>query len=88
VRLLTDEVQEVLWWFQATHELVLSGFGAYWRRAWLAGPGNLGEQDAWLWDATEIARTEANAVLTADLKVRRETDELETWRYRKRRELD
>jgi hypothetical protein len=86
--LLTPEVQEVLGWFRATHELVQTGFGAYWRRAWMAGPGSVGDQDAWLWEATETARHEANAVLGEDIKTSRETDTLTAWREKKRRELE
>lgn len=77
------DVAAALWWFDQTHELVSTGFAAYWRLAWLPGPGNVGEQDAWLWEAMQIVKAERTRALQATTK----PDELQGWRERKRREL-
>ena len=77
------DVGEALWWFDQTHELVSTGFGAYWRMAWLPGPGSVGEQDAWLWDALQVVKAEQTRTLSDQVR----PDDLKTWRARKIAEL-
>ena len=76
------EIVSALWWFEQTHELVPTMGGAYWRLGWLPHPGSVSEQDAWLWDALQIVRTERMQLL-ADSKGH---DDLKAWRRRKRGE--
>jgi len=77
---------ELLSWFGATHELAMTGFGAYWRMAWLPGPGSVGEQDARLLRSLTLARQVYQAAL-ADSLARQSGDQgLAAWRARVRRE--
>lgn len=51
-------------WFDATHEVEVVGLGgAVCRVVRLPGPGSVGQQDAWLWDALGVLRDEANGIL-------------------------
>ena len=77
---------ELLSWFGATHELALTGFGAYWRLAWLPGPGSVGEQDAWLLEGLAVTRGLMQAVLVENLQTPRGDRELTAWRDRVRRD--
>ena len=79
-------VVEILSWFDMTHELVMTGFAAYWRLAWLPGPGSVGEQDAWLLDGLTAARAAHQAALLADMHEQRGHQGLRSWRDRIRRE--
>ena len=77
------DVDSALWWFDQTHELVSTGFGAYWRLAWMPGAGSVGEQDAWLWAALQAVKAERTSLLSEHAR----PDDLETWRARKIAEL-
>jgi hypothetical protein len=76
-------VAAALRWFERTHEVVSTGFSAYWRLAWLPSPGSVSEQDAWLWEALRLIKAECNQQLRESAG----RDELSEWRDRKRREL-
>lgn len=78
------DIADALWWFEQTHEAVPTWGGMYWRLAWLPGPGNVGEQDAWLWDALQIVRAERTAALVDDIARR---SELDGWRQGRVRQL-
>ena len=83
MRLLRQpDIEAAGWWFEQTHELVQTGFGAYWRLAWLPHQGSVSEQDAWLWEALQVLRGERMRILSEA----RGQDELKAWRQRKRRE--
>lgn len=58
-----------------------TGFGAYWRLAWLPHLGCVGDQDAWLWEALQVVKGER----TRELRVSTKSDELARWRDAKRR---
>ena len=59
--LLTPEVEEITRWFEWTHDIETSGFGAArWRRVSLPGPGSLGDQDARLMQALDHVRDVSN----------------------------
>lgn len=77
---------ELLAWFAVTHDLVVSGFGAYWRLAWLPGPGSVGEQDARMLNGLTIARQVYQAALVEDLQAQRGQAGLASWRERIRRQ--
>jgi hypothetical protein len=77
------DVAAALWWFGQTHEVVSTGFGSYWRLAWLPRAGSVGEQDAWLWEALQIIKAERSR----ELREHERRDDLESWRQRKHREL-
>jgi hypothetical protein len=69
VRVARDpEVEEILTWFGVTHELVMTGFGAYWRMAWLPGPGGVGEQDARLLAGLSATKSVMQATLADTLR--------------------
>ena len=76
------DAEAARWWFEQTHELVSTGFGAYWRLAWLPHAGSVGEQDAWLWDALRIVKAEQSS----ELRAQAQGDELTRWRDRRRRD--
>lgn len=71
----TPEVESVLRWFEATHVLEVSGFGAArYRRIGLPGPGNVGEQEAWLMAALDFVRRISDDTLRPD-EPKKGTDE-------------
>jgi hypothetical protein len=78
------EVAEILSWFAATHELVMTGFGAYWRLAWLPGPGSVGEQDALRMDGLAAARAVSQAILVEETRAHHGSVGLAAWRERLR----
>lgn len=56
----TPDVEAVLRWFDATHELVNADGRWWWRRMGYPGPGGAGDQDAWLFEALELTRMVQN----------------------------
>lgn len=66
------DVASALWWFGQTHEVVSTGFGAYWRLSWLPHAGSIAEQDAWLWDALQILKAEHSRDLNETHRSRRD----------------
>lgn len=77
---------ELLAWFGVTHELVATGFGAYWRLAWLPGDGAIGAQDARRLEGLAVVRQSAQEVLGEEMTCQRDQIHLATWRNRVRRE--
>lgn len=64
----------------------MTGLGAYWRMAWLPGPGHVGEQDAWLMAGLTLARQLHQAALTDEQQEQAGDAELAGWRARVRDE--
>ena len=75
----------MLTWFGVTHELAQTGLGAYWRLAWLPGPGSIGDQDARLLAGLTVARRVMQAALAEEWKRERGKAGLDAWRARVKR---
>lgn len=59
----------VKFWFDQTHEIEVLGMGsAQCRIVRLPGPGSVGEQDGWLWDALAVCRRVTNQIIQEDAK--------------------
>lgn len=62
--MLTGEVLEAFEWFEWTHEITVSGFGAaWWSLVRLPGEGSIGAQDARLMATLEAVREIENGLL-------------------------
>jgi hypothetical protein len=63
VLLFTPDIQELLEWFYAIHELRPHMGGLRWERIGLPMPGGIGEQDARLLDSLDFLRQLFNSIL-------------------------
>lgn len=60
----TPEAEQIRFWFDQTHEVEAMGMGGgQCRVRRLPGPGSVGDQDGWLWEALTLCRRVMNQVL-------------------------
>lgn len=73
VRCFTPDVDQVLGWFEVTHDVTTQVGMAAWQESRcvrLPHEGAIADQDSWLWEALTLVRHTQNTIYAAQAKAR------------------